>query len=91
MSCWHVISLCSSVIVLTIFYQSELGIPGTIGALVVERPTDVEEGFALTAPVLYHYGHKSPSENVPLYNLLISRLAEVVNTRCETNSRSKFR
>ena len=70
-----------------VFWQNEISIPGTIGALVVERMSDIEEGFSLVAPLVYHYGHKTPSENIQLYNLLISRLAEVVNTRCETNKR----
>ena len=61
----------------------------TIGALIVERPVDVEEGFSLTAPLVYHYGHKSPADNIQLYNLLISRLAEVISMRCETNERGK--
>lgn len=53
----------------------------------VERPADIEEGFARTAPLVFHYGHKSPGENLQLYNLLISRMAEVINLRCENNNR----
>jgi len=59
------------------------------GALIVERPADIEEGYALTAPLLYHFGHKTPADNWPLYNLLITRLAEMINMRCNSNSRSK--
>ena len=69
--------------------QSETAIPGTIGALIVERTADIEEGFSLAAPFVYHYGHKSPAENVQLYNVLISQLAEVVNMRSENNKKSK--
>lgn len=68
--------------------QMEMSIPGTISALVVERPADIEEGFARTAPLVFHYGHKSPGENLQLYNLLISRMAEVINLRCENNNRA---
>ena len=60
------------------------------GALIVERPADIEEGYALTAPLLYHFGHKTPADNWPLYNLLITRLAEMINMRCNSNSRSKL-
>ena len=51
------------------------------------RAVDVEDGFALTAPLVFHYGHKTPSENLQLYNLLISRMAEVINLRCENNNK----
>ncbi|KAK2181508.1 hypothetical protein NP493_394g02013 [Ridgeia piscesae] len=68
--------------------QSEISIPGTVGALIVERPADIEEGYALTAPLLYHFGHKTPADNWPLYNLLITRLAEMINMRCNSNSRT---
>jgi polyribonucleotide 5'-hydroxyl-kinase len=54
------------------------------GALVVESPADVEKGFSDTAPLLFHFGHKTPEANLQLYNLLISRIAEVVNMRCDT-------
>ena len=67
--------------------QSEISMPGTMGSLVVERPSDPEEGYFLTAPLVYHFGHSTPSANVQLYNLLISRIAEVVNLRCESNKR----
>ncbi len=69
--------------------QNDLSIPGTIGALVIERPADVEEGYSLNAPLTYHFGHKSPSENIQLYNLLTSRLAEVINLRCENKDKGK--
>ena len=58
--------------------------------LVIERPADIEEGFALNAPLVYHYGHNSPNDNLPLYEMLISRIAEVVNLRCEGNKRGKY-
>jgi len=67
--------------------QGELAIPGTLGSHVVERPADVEEGFAQTAPLVYHFGHKTPSDNLELYNLLVSRLSQVVNVKCENNKK----
>lgn len=67
--------------------QPSVSIPGTVGALVVERPADPEEGYHLTAPLVYHFGHKSPSDNMELYTLLITRLAEVVNMRSDAKKR----
>lgn len=60
-----------------------MSIPGTIGSVVVERPADVEEGFHLNAPLVFHYGHTAPSTNPQLYKLIVSRMAEVTNLKCE--------
>lgn len=56
-----------------------------MGALLVERMADVEEGFSLTAPLVYHFGAVTPSHNMKLYTMLTSKLAEVFNMRCRTN------
>lgn len=69
--------------------QGQISVPGTIGALSVERPSDIEEGnFSLHAPLIYHFGHISPSINLNLYNSLVSRLAEVVQLRGDTNRKA---
>ncbi|KAK2158978.1 hypothetical protein LSH36_161g16015 [Paralvinella palmiformis] len=70
--------------------QNEIAVPGTVAALCIERPSDVEEGYAVVAPLVYHFGHKSPQDNTQLYNLLITRLAEVINLRCEANKRTNI-
>ncbi|XP_041366573.1 polyribonucleotide 5'-hydroxyl-kinase Clp1-like [Gigantopelta aegis] len=67
--------------------QGHVGIPGTIGAFVVERPADVEEGFSQNAPLVFHYGHYSPADNLTLYNMLVTRLADVINLRCEQSNK----
>ncbi|XP_023708875.1 polyribonucleotide 5'-hydroxyl-kinase Clp1 isoform X1 [Cryptotermes secundus] len=69
--------------------QGQISIPGTIGALLVQRPAAVEEGFSQQAPQLvYHFGHESPSTNLALYNMLVSRLAEVISKRMQANRRA---
>ena len=41
--------------------QGSISVPGTIGAVLVERPANIEEGgFAESAPLVYHYGHNTP-------------------------------
>lgn len=70
--------------------QNDISIPGTIGALAIERPSDIEEGYCLTAPLVYHFGHKTPEKNLILYNLLITQLAEVINMRCENNNKTNY-
>lgn len=60
------------------------------GALLVERPASIEEGFSQQAPLVYHFGHNSPGENLELYNTIVSRLAEVIAERCENNKKGEL-
>ncbi|CAH2285303.1 polyribonucleotide 5 -hydroxyl-kinase Clp1 [Pelobates cultripes] len=66
----------------------ELGsvsVPGTVGALCVEKTADIERGFSDRAPDIYHYGSTTPTSNVMLYNKITSRLAEEFNRQCDSN------
>jgi energy-coupling factor transporter ATP-binding protein EcfA2 len=66
--------------------QGNISVPGTIGAMLIERPASIEDcGFIQQAPMVYFFGHKSPQDNIPLYNLLCSKLAETVHERMESN------
>lgn len=67
--------------------QGLIGIPGTIGALLVERPAAIEEGFSQQAPLVYHFGHITPSENTVLYQALVSKLADVTLERLQANKK----
>jgi polyribonucleotide 5'-hydroxyl-kinase len=69
--------------------QGSISVPGTIGSLLVERPASIEEGFSQNAPLVYHYGHKTPGHNPPLYNRLVSRLADVVRERLGANRKAE--
>ncbi|RWS28368.1 CLP1-like protein [Leptotrombidium deliense] len=69
--------------------QASLGIPGTIGCSVVERPADVEEGFSQAAPYIVHFGGLSPGANMSLYTKLVSRLAQTVNAKREQDPKVK--
>lgn len=69
--------------------QGEIAIPGTIGALLVERPSNIVEGFSQQAPLVFHFGHNTPNANTALYNLLVSRLAEVCSDRLQANKKAK--
>lgn len=70
--------------------QGQVSVPGTIGSIVVERPADVEEGYSSAAPLVFHYGHTSPSHNLTLYNLLVSKMADVVNMKCDASKRVNY-
>lgn len=69
--------------------QGSISIPGTIGSLLVERVAHVEDGFSQQAPLVYQFGHASPSDNDAYYKLLISKLAEVTLKRLQTNKKIK--
>ncbi|XP_058835436.1 protein CLP1 homolog [Topomyia yanbarensis] len=70
--------------------QGVIAIPGTIGALLVERPAPVAEGFAQQAPLVYHFGHTTPSDNDVFFNVLISKLAETTLERLQANKKAKY-
>ena len=69
--------------------QVDFGVPGTFGALFLEKPASIEEGFSQEAPLVFHYGYNSPQSNDVLYKLIITRLAEVCNERLEKDHRIK--
>lgn len=70
--------------------QGVISIPGTIAAILVERPASIEDGFSQTAPLVYHLGYRTPSCNTALYKLIISKLAEVTLESLNVNKRSKL-
>lgn len=60
-------------------------IPGVMGAQVMERVIDVEEGVGgdggTSQPIAYFYGSTSSADNVRLYRKMLSRVAFAVNGR----------
>lgn len=48
--------------------SGQVSVPGTVSALCIERPADVEEGFSVQAPLVYHFGSTTPGTNIKLYN-----------------------
>ncbi|KAK3736496.1 hypothetical protein QZH41_000875 [Actinostola sp. cb2023] len=68
--------------------QGVVGVPGSMGALLIERPADIEEGFSLQAPLVYCFGHPSPSNNQKLYEKLTTTIADVVFQRFDKNKKA---
>jgi polyribonucleotide 5'-hydroxyl-kinase len=64
------------------------GIPGSVGALTIERPADPVEGFDTKNPIIYHFGHTLPNGNLLLYETLVKRLQDIFNTKCLYNSKA---
>ncbi|XP_076326710.1 polyribonucleotide 5'-hydroxyl-kinase Clp1-like isoform X4 [Tachypleus tridentatus] len=69
--------------------QGQISIPGTIGALVVEHPADAEEGFSQQTPLVYHYGHKGPGDSLKFYNIVVTRLADNINSKIHLSQKVK--
>jgi len=68
--------------------QGSIAVPGTMGALLVERPADAEEGFSLQTPLVYNYGATSPSESQKLYQVIVDEMADSVVKHFKRNRRA---
>ncbi|CAG9859653.1 unnamed protein product [Phyllotreta striolata] len=69
--------------------QGQISIPGTIGALMIERPASIDEGFSQEAPLVYNFGHKTISANPNLFTILTNHLANTVKERLEVNKKTR--
>lgn len=75
--------------------QGHIGLPGTIGALSIESPIDIETGLSLRSSMLMHFGHTNPSagnegEGGLLYKVLIENLAKIVHSKLEQDKKSNY-
>lgn len=70
--------------------QGSISIPGSIGAVVIEKPAEVEGSFQMTAPIVYHFGHSGPGSNQTLYDLIMGSLAEAIERKKAVDSSAKF-
>lgn len=68
--------------------QGSISVPGTMGALLVDRPADSEEGFSLQTPLVYNFGETSPGESVKLHNALVTQLANSVFKHFDQNPKT---
>ncbi|XP_063715229.1 polyribonucleotide 5'-hydroxyl-kinase Clp1-like [Symsagittifera roscoffensis] len=68
--------------------QGTISIPGTLGAVVPEKPLDPVGAFINENPVVYHYGHVTPEANSRYYEHNISLLATVYHLRCSKSKRA---
>lgn len=70
--------------------QGSITAPGAIGATHVDRPIDIEEGFASGIPVAYFYGHVSLDANPHLFKKQVTLLAAAVEKRKNSHTEAKF-
>ncbi|XP_021762293.1 protein CLP1 homolog isoform X1 [Chenopodium quinoa] len=69
--------------------QGSITVPGSIAATPIEMPIDPVEGIPLEMPLVYFYGHTSPSANVDLYKLAVKELAQTLEKQFSGNSESR--
>lgn len=70
--------------------QGDISVPGTMGAIFINKMADIMEGFDCSRPLVFNFGATTPSENIPLYDLIVKELAEVINQRCAVNRDSNI-
>ena len=62
--------------------QNSISVPGTIGTVMVERPTNpTTQEFENKGALMLHYGHTSPTANFKLYGTLITRMADIIEVK----------
>ncbi|CAL9043131.1 unnamed protein product [Musa banksii] len=69
--------------------QGSITIPGCIAATPVEMPIDVMEGIPLEMPIVYFYGHTTPSANGDLYKVLVKELAATLERQFSGNAEAR--
>ncbi|KAG0477730.1 hypothetical protein HPP92_012449 [Vanilla planifolia] len=69
--------------------QGSITIPGCIASTPIEMPIDVLEGIPLEMPIVYYYGHTSPSVNAELYKVLVKELAQTLERHFSANAESR--
>lgn len=71
-----------------------IGLPGTVGALSIESPIDIETGLSLRSSMLMHFGHTSVSaeegKSDLLYQELVKNMAQIVNSKLEQDRKSYY-
>jgi polyribonucleotide 5'-hydroxyl-kinase len=65
--------------------NGEMLFPGTLSCCKMDRIIDVIEGFPLSNPLAYFFGHLTIGNNLSLYKKLISRLSDMVDKKMTTD------
>lgn len=70
--------------------QNQISIPGCISASSIFEPIDVEEPFFNLSPIVYFYGHETPSKNIDLYKRQVETLASVLKGKVNKDPEAKL-
>ncbi|KAK4736783.1 hypothetical protein R3W88_000480 [Solanum pinnatisectum] len=69
--------------------QGSITIPGCVAATPIELPIDPVEGIPLEMPMVYFFGHVTPSANIDHYKVLVKELARTLETQFSGNAESR--
>ncbi|KAI1291803.1 Protein CLP1 -like protein [Halotydeus destructor] len=69
--------------------QGAIGIVGCMGVIVVEKGTDVNDGFSQDSPFMFQFGHNAPDKDLECYNGMISRLAVAADAKAKADEEIK--
>ncbi|KAJ0712436.1 putative pre-mRNA cleavage complex subunit Clp1, P-loop containing nucleoside triphosphate hydrolase [Helianthus annuus] len=69
--------------------QGSITLPGCIAATPIEMPIDPVEGIPLEMPLVYFYGHNTPTVNADLYRVLVKELAQILERQFAGNAESR--
>ncbi|XP_072961750.1 protein CLP1 homolog [Typha angustifolia] len=69
--------------------QGSITLPGCIAATPVEMPIDAVEGIPLEMPLVYFFGHTTPSSHGELYKVLTKELAQTLERQFSGNAESR--
>ncbi|XP_010256382.1 PREDICTED: protein CLP1 homolog [Nelumbo nucifera] len=69
--------------------QGFITIPGCIAATPIEMPIDPVEGIPLDMPLVYFFGHTTPSANADLYKVLVKELSRTLERQFAGNAESR--
>ncbi|KAJ6842306.1 protein CLP1-like protein [Iris pallida] len=69
--------------------QGSITMPGCIAATPIELPIDAVEGIPLEIPIVYFYGHTTPSVSAELYKVLVKELAQTLERQFTGNAESR--
>ncbi|KAJ4960894.1 hypothetical protein NE237_020804 [Protea cynaroides] len=69
--------------------QGSITIPGCIAATPIEMPIDPVEGIPLEMPLVYFYGHTTPSVSADLYKALVKELSQTLERQFSGNAEAR--
>ncbi|KAF9623796.1 hypothetical protein IFM89_005381 [Coptis chinensis] len=69
--------------------QGSITVPGCVAATPIEMPIDPVEGIPLEMPLVYFYGHTTPSVNADLYKVIVKELSRTLERQFTGNAESR--
>ncbi|KAF9592647.1 hypothetical protein IFM89_016304 [Coptis chinensis] len=69
--------------------QGSITVPGCVAATPIEMPIDPVEGIPLEMPLVYFYGHTTPSVNADLYKVIVKELSRTLERQFTGNVESR--